>query len=533
MKLFEATWKDEYNYFERFYNTDTKKSEKRKITIPHEWYEPSSNGPYTFILDETIRLEKKQGNPKNGRDQYGFLDPMYRNIRDNYWDKNSFNLEPRIWYLDIETRVGQNSTGFPVPNKADEEISLIQIYDNKENVVIMLGSRDWKHQSDYKLDYKTKYINCKNEYNLIETFLNIFKQLDPLIIYAWNGMGFDFPYIFNRLKKLNIDTNRLSNYGKAELKEEIWFNDLVFKFKSNGHFWIDFMEVYKTFTFQPRPSYALDIIAEIEVGEKKVQHSEYAAFDDFYTGKYIIPMNPTKEQLDSKIYQHAIKFGIDDELKELSHSNFCYYGWKDPLLIKKIDDKLNFSVLMCMIAEKMGVQIEDSTATLKPWSHFILNRSYKDNKIMPPRHENPSPNVIGGYVRTPEIGKHKWVLSADVNSMYPLLGMVGFNMSPETFVAKGKLPADLREMILMNFNNQIEDDRFKIPEEKWERTTNLLKKYNYSLAINGAVFDKSKLGMIPEIVQNIYNGRKQEKKIMFKYQQRKILIKELLKQCNS
>ena len=80
----------------------------------------------------------------------------------------------------------------------------------------------------------------------------------------------------------------------------------------------------------------------------------------------------------------------------------------------------------------MGVQISDSLGTVKPWSQYICNLALLNNQVMPPRKEFDAPNVVGGYVREPVVGKHKWTLSADVNSMYPLLGMVGFNMSPET-----------------------------------------------------------------------------------------------------
>jgi len=532
MKQFEATWREGYQFFERAYDTNLQKSIKKPIDLPYEWYEPQSKGLYTYILDESIRLEKKQGNAKQGRDQYGFLDPMYRNIRDNYWNKEGgYNTKPRIWYLDIETRVGTASTGFPVPEKAAEPISMFQFYDNKEDVMILLGVRDWKHESDYanKFDFPIKYINCDNEVKLIETYLSIFAKLDPLIIYAWNGGGFDFPYIYNRMKNLGMDTSRLSNYGSVSYSEGEFQGKINFKFNVDGHFYIDLMDVYKKFTFHPMPSYSLDSVAEFELKENKVQHSEYAGFDDFYTGNYIIPDNPTEEQRNSKIYKEAIASNLD-EVKELAHSEFVFYGAKDTYLIKRIDDKQNFTVLMLMIAEKMGVQIGDSMGTVKPWSQYISNKSMLNQQVMPMRQEFPNPHVVGGYVRDPNKGKHKWVVSADVNSMYPLLGMVGFNMSPETFVPKYKLPDALRDVILTYFNDQDESKRLTLPDDVWEHTTSLLNEHNMSLAINGAVFTKDKLGMIPEMVQDIYDSRKKAKNDMFKYQQRKILIKQILKE---
>lgn len=529
MKLFEATWRKDFQFFERFYDTNLEKSSSDQISLPYEWYEPNSNGLYTAILDENIKLEKKQGNMKQASGNYGILDPMYRNIRDNYWNKSKYNQTPRIFYIDIEIRVGTNSIGFPKPEDALEPISLVQIYDNKSEILFVFGIRDWVHESEYHFDYNVKYIKCKDEIDLIQNFLKLFKALDPLIIYAWYGAGFDFPYIYNRLKKLGIDTNLLSNYGETSLSTKVnKENKVVFTFNSDGHFFIDLKVVYEKFVTQPRPNYKLDTIAEIELKERKVEHTEYTGFDDFYTGKYNIPDEPTQEQLDSKIYQAAIA-GNWEEVKERSHSEFVYYGIIDTYLIKKIDEKLNFTSLMSMISEKMGVQISDSLGTVKPWAQYIANKSMLNKQVMPQRTEHDSPFVVGGFVREPVTGKLKWVLSGDVNSMYPLLGMVGFNMSPETFIPKYNLPGDLRDIILAYFNDQDESKRLELSEEIWETTTSLLKKYNYSLGINGAVFSKEKLGMIPEMVQEIYDSRKIAKRTQFEYEKRKILIQEIIK----
>jgi len=107
-KLFENSWRDGYKYYERYFDLILNKSIKKRIDIPWEWYEPSSKGLYSSILDASIRLEKKQGRSKEARDNYGSLDPIYRNIRDNYWgsESNKYNPNPRTWFLDIETRVG-------------------------------------------------------------------------------------------------------------------------------------------------------------------------------------------------------------------------------------------------------------------------------------------------------------------------------------------------------------------------------------------------------------------------------------------
>jgi DNA polymerase elongation subunit (family B) len=529
MKLFEATWKEGYEFFERYYDESLNTSMKKRIDLPNEWYEEDPRGLYTYILDDTVKLSKKQGNAKNGRDQYGFLDPMYRNIRDNYWNQEKFNTKPRILYLDIETRSGTVSKGFPVPEKSLEPISMFQIYDSTSKNMIIIGLKDWKHQDNYKYDFPVKYIKCNDEIHLIETYLNVFQKLDPLIIYAWNGDGFDYPYMYNRIKKLGMDVQRLSNYGKVTMEEGEFQGKITFKFKAQGHFYIDLMKVYKKFTFAPRAGYSLDYIAEVELGKRKVNHSEYVAFDDFYTGKYVIPEEPNEEQLNSKIYKAALASDWD-EVKELAHSEFVNYGCIDTYLIKEIDENSNFTNLMMMISEKMGVQLGDTLGTIRPWSQYILNKSMLDKRIMPKRQDFDQPDVVGGHVMVPNSGKHHWVLAEDVTSMYPLLGMVGFNMSPETYIPKHKLPPELRDIVLQYFNDQNETNRLEMKSEVWEKTSELLNKHKLSLAINGAVFSQEKVGLIPEMVLDIFHSRKTAKKTQFKYEARKILLQDILKE---
>ena len=508
MELFETSWKSKFEYYERVYCTNTKTSKTNKITLPSEWFKEDTRGTHSSILNKSVKLKRYQGNAKDGREHWGFIDPIYRNIRDKYWHEHqeeSYNRNPRIWYLDIETRVNRSyvntstptkiisyenkgiketstflelqnkfyddnnydikdytanllplskhhamkrNSGFPVPDKALEEISLIQIYDNKLKTAIIFGTREWKHQNDYKYDYNVQYIKCNNEVDLLTKYIKVFHKLNPLIIYAWNGNGFDYPYIRNRMKNLGMDENLLSVYGNIKYTEKEYGHKTIYEIKADGHYYLDLLEVYQKFTFGEQASYSLDFTAEKLLKKKKVQHTEYVAFDDFYTGKYVIPLNPTITQKNSKIYKAAIE-GNTQEVKELAHSDFVHYGVIDTVIIKEIDNKKNFTSLIIMIAEKMGVTLSDSMGTVKPWSKFIANKALLQNKVIPKVHaKEDNISIKGGHVAVPEIGLHKWTMSSDVNSMYPLLGMVGFNISPETFVELNKVPADLKGILL-------------------------------------------------------------------------------------
>jgi DNA polymerase elongation subunit (family B) len=536
MYLFETAFQKDFEFFERVYDTDLKRSIVRKIDSPYEWFEESANGDFKSITNNSKKFVRKQGTSKQSREKAGVFDPIQRTIRDNYW-KKAYNKDPRIFYCDIETRVGQNSTGFPKAELALEEISLIQIYDNITNKMFVFGNRPWQFKDQYTFDYDVNYILCSDEKNIIEGFLSLFKQLDPLIIYAWNGNGFDYPYIYNRMKNLKMDTQRLSNYGKVSLKEIPSGYKKASRIESTGHHFIDLLEVYKKFSFGEKSSYNLDNIAYVELGKQKIPHTEYEKFDDFYTGKYIHPVNPTPEQLQSNIFKaSAAWIETNDEkysnlVKLIAHSEFVYYGIIDTYLIKEIDRKSNFTSLMVILAEDAGILLSDTLGTVKPWSQFIANTGYKNKEIIEKTERTSEEiQIKGGRVTDPTIGKHEWLVSVDVNSMYPNLGMRAFNMSPEKYIPIYDLPPKLKEYILRYFNDEDEDKRLEIPREILDKISAELREHNLCLGINGAVFKADSSGIVPNMIKEIYANRKKAKQTQFEYEKKKLLIKNLIKE---
>ena len=521
MKLFESAWREKFDYFARYFDTDLNKSCYEKISNNYEWFEEDPKGIYTSLMDKTIRLSKRQGQQKDGRGKQGLTDPISRYIRDNYWQKKQYNNNPKIWYLDIETRTNTVSQGFPEPSEALEPISLIQIFDSELKTMVIFGLRDWEARDDYKLDYNVKYFKCKDEVELISNFNKLFKNLDPLIIYAWNGSNFDYPYLFNRSKKLGIPI--FDSHGNATLGTTRNDNGSIsFKLTVPGHFFIDLLDVYKKFVLKPRTSYSLDNIAKVELNDSKVQHDEFLDFDSFYTGEnYHISETAYEDTVREEIRQLQIRKSkgenVESELEKLISFQFVYYGIYDVYLLKKLDDKIKLSHILLNMSSLMGSQISDMMGTIKKWMIYICNEAYKRKLIAPAETEHSDPYIVGGFVRPPVVGKHRWVMSADADSMYPLLSIAAYNMSPETFIPVSKLPSDLREYILKYFNDQDEDKRSELSEEVWTEIQKLLAKYNYSLAINGAVFTKDFKGIIPELVENIYGDRKKAKKTMLHY----------------
>lgn len=590
-KLFETSWFDNFKVYERVFDTDTGTTQVNKIDGKSEYFVEDPKGLYSDFLDSTIKYSKKFGNAKDAREHAGACSPIYRNIRDNYIETKSFNKNPRVWYLDIETRSGvhykitdsrkvllkNKSTGeitkttledtqklkdsdlqnylisedgsnfsevqystlfektqsFPDPELAEQEITLIQVLDNIEQTVYILGLRDFElsdlEKLGYSFDYSVKYANCKTEIQLLNTFLVLFNKLNPLLILAWNGNGFDYPYIVNRLKNLGFSES-LSKYGSTTLTKSI--NDkgrVSYKLDSNGHFFMDFMEIYKKFTFDPRSSYSLDNISEIELGEHKVPHTEFLTFDSFYTGT---DYQYTEKEYSDKLRELIRKSYGSDEFFKNVNLQFVYYGITDVILLKKLNDKLQLVELMSTVSEIMGVLLDDTLKTVKPWSQHIANEAMKQKKVMPPKREVESPKIVGGFVKEPIPGLCKWCMNVDVNSMYPMLSIAAFNMSPETYISMDKAPADLRDLLKSVIKKDQDEEQFLDLKdnnpEKFKKITELLQKYKLSLGINGALFDISKKGLIPSLVTEIYNNRKKAKKTMNNYIAKSVMIKDIL-----
>ena len=524
MGLFEQSWSIKSDTYIREFDETKNKSVMKAVPYKSEYYLEDMLGEYKSFLDPSVLLRRVQGSAWNITGAYGGTKAEYVTIREDYFGKSNYNKNPGIFYLDIETSVATQpgSTGFPQPDKALEPVVLIQFFDTTSNKGYVLGLEEWVYQKDYAYDLDVEYIHCRDEKHLLRTYLDMFKKLDPFIIYAWNGNGFDYPYLYNRLKNLRMSTNDLSNYGKVKLtskkqKDGKVVNDL----QSTGHIYFDMMEVYKKFVMDPVPSYSLDFIGEKETGIAKVDHSNYLKFDDFRTGKYVILGNEDEEQKSKKIHKcaKALESNLPEDkaeklkkyIKDKSHSEFIHYGVIDFVILKGIDESRNFTSLITSMAEMMGCQLQDTLGTLKAWNSYIANKVLENNLILPPKEDHGDPHIVGGYVRDPIKGKHKWILSCDVASMYPLLSMAAFNMSAETFIPVSERHEDINSLISTYFFDQDEDKLLDYSDEVWSNIRQTLRKHEVSIGINGAVFHNKFQGIIPELVLEIYAARKTKK----------------------
>lgn len=529
MKLFEAYFRDSekpWILYERY--NENGMSSISQINLNKEVFIEDNNGDHTFLFDNNIKL-KKIKKPKNVDNikTYGDCDIGLEWIRQKYWstDGARYNLNPEIFFLDIET----TATNKINTDLCNETIVSIQIYIKSINVNFILCMEDFDTEKytineyynfDKKYDFKLKFLKCNDERELLNSMFKIISHFKPLLVLAHNGSGFDFAYLWRRTQKLGL-IEAFSPFGKSKFKENILDNGTkYYNIEAPGVFYMDSIDIYKKFTFAPRDSYGLDNLAKVELGESKVNHDCYNTFDGFRTGEgYIRPSEePPKESiLEYKLY-HATN---EDEVKKISKEWFIHYSIIDTYLLYKIMEKRKLIDIMISLSSKMGININKSLGTTSPWGNYIRNYALSMKKVLPNFDDSEKDRELkGGYVKEPQIGKHEWIFSVDVTSMYPSQ-IMAFNMSPETYIDRSQLPVELVDEI--NNLKLSEDEQYHLSEyiknpDKYKKYTDLLNKYNLCGTLSGAVFHKNETGIVPVLVEKIFTDRKMHKKKMLKYE---------------
>lgn len=566
MKLFEQSFRSGWDFYVRVYDTQTQQSQIQKLPDRWEYYTRSPYGSNHSIYNPREAYTRHTGKGSIARTNVNPISPLDLIIREQFNGSDHYNHNPRIWYLDIETRVGTVSPGFPKPEKALEPVSLIQILDTKTKEVFIIGDKEFYGSSFYMSrddvkDYKVNFIHVSEapgSTTEMEMFAQLFYLLHshkPAVVYAWNGEGFDFPYLFNRAKRLGLDVNKFSPWYKelfpskhTDLRATEYSGFYVGKLTTAGCYYIDIKELYRKIVLAPRKSYALNSIAQVELKARKISRNEFKTFDDFYLGNYIKPENPTPEEKETLCYLLSEKGAPYDIIQKAGYGQFVYYGIIDVVLLSQIDAKVGLSKLMVDMTGKMNSNFDAVLGTVRIWWNAARNRYYQEGLILNKWDAwwDLNKQITGGYVRTPEKGRKQAVLSADVNSMYPILAIKGSNMSPETFRFIGKLKelygdvgAELADFVRVELKVGTSDEQneenllrlIKDPHKKAKLST-LLEACNLSMAPNGTFYDKSKIGIIPQMVSEIYEGRKRNKKAMIKAEQSAEAVKEVLRSLN-
>jgi DNA polymerase elongation subunit (family B) len=398
-------------------------------------------------------------------DIYGLTNFQYLFIHDKFHGEMQYDASQiNIISIDIET---DSSSGFPNISTADKEVTAITLSRKGERVV--LGMKDYNPVSE-----NVHYIKCKDEWHLLNNFLRVWQsgRYMPDIVTGWNIDGFDIPYLVNRIIRIlgEHEAKKLSPWGILNKKEIIRGKssaragkqiedrvDVVYDIA--GVTSLDYLELYKKFSFKNQESYRLDNIAQDELGEKKLDYSEYGSLNDLYE------KNPQK---------------------------FFDYNVHDAALVERLEEKLGFIQMVIAFAYDAKVNYIDTMRTVGPWDTIIHNYLL-DRRIVIPQNKKDGvlQGLVGGYVKEPKLGMSKWVVSFDLNSLYPHL-IMQYNISPETMVRREQYFPSLESIIA----GHAEID-----------TT-------YATAANGVLFSKNKQGFLPALMEKMYNDRAEYKKKM-------------------
>jgi DNA polymerase elongation subunit (family B) len=393
------------------------------------------------------------------RFEYAFIADQHTGMVDYDFDKIS------IAVVDIE--VGSEN-GFPDPYQANEPITAIAIkYLNGPIYVFGCG--------DYETQGQEIYVKCKDEYSLCKQFMALWTKKCPDILTGWNTKFFDEPYLINRFRKIlgEDETKKLSPWNYIGERKTMINGRQMIAYNLMGVESLDYIELYKWYApgGKSQESYRLDAIAQVELGEGKISYDEYDNLHSLY---------------------------------RLNYQKFIEYNIKDVELIIKLEDKLKLLELGVTLAYDTKTNFEDIFAQTRMWDSLTYAYLFEKGIIVPPRVTKEKDSAFeGAYVKEVQVGKHDWVASFDLNSLYPHL-MMQYNISPETLIEPENYTDEMREVI----SSGVSVDGLLTKQVDTSRLVNV------TLTPNGQFFRTDIQGFLPRMMEEMYEDRKKFKKLM-------------------
>ena len=406
--------------------------------------------------------ESRQAMKDYAGNVFGFDQFQYSFISDNYRGMVDYDLDKiKIGYIDIET---SSEHGFPDVRNANEEVLAISYRCGK-------NFKTYGCQ-EYTPGEGVEYIHCENETRLLENFVLDWSMNYPDIITGWNSRFFDIPYLVNRIVRVLGEkmAKKLSPWGWYKENEITLFGNRKQQiFDLVGISSIDYMDAYKKFTYVNQESYSLNHIAYAELGEKKLDYSEYSSLHELY---------------------------------QTNFQKFVDYNVHDVVLLERLEEKMKLLEMIISLAYMAKCNFNDVFSPVKMWDCIIYNHLKDQQIVVPPKkHETKTEGYEGAYVKDPQIGRHKWVASFDLNSLYPHL-IMQYNISPETLV--GMYPeSGLVDALL--------DKEFDVA---------FLKEKNLTMTPNGSLYTRKKQGFLPALMEKMYTDRVKYKDLMIAEQKK-------------
>ncbi|WLW37254.1 DNA polymerase [Synechococcus phage S-RS29] len=384
---------------------------------------------------------------------HGYERFVYQYIRQEFPGEVDYNIsQMKIFAMDIEV---QCENGFPNVEEAAEEMLSITIKDMVTKQYYCWATREFEAPKGVETHI------FWTEHEMLNHFLEWWTQNTPDILTGWNVNLYDVPYIARRVLRVLGEKwmKSLSPWNRANEREVYVQGRKNYAYDISGINILDYLDLYRKFTYSNQESYRLDHIAFVELGQRKVDHSEYENFKDFYTRDW---------------------------------QKFMEYNIQDVELIDRLEDKMKLLELAITMSYDAKVNFEDVYSQVRMWDTMIYNYLTDRKVVVPPKKgAKKDEKYAGAYVKEPKPGLYNWVVSFDLNSLYPHL-IMQYNISPETLVDSRHPTATVDKILTESLDINGE----------------------YCVCANGAQYRKDIHGFLPEMMQKIYDERTIYKKRM-------------------
>ena len=455
----------------RGYNAHGKKIYKRETQFKPVFYTQaqketgwkSLDGANIAPIEMDNMREAKQWLEMNrdvsGRHIYGNKNYIQQYITQRFPRDIEFKREfIDVGTFDIET---EYEDGFPHPSEASQRILSITYKSSKSKLYHVWGYGDFN--TEKSLVQPVRFYRCRDEASLLEKFLTFWADEShcPDVITGWNIRFFDVPYLVNRTAKiLGVEhIKRFSPWGMVDHRNITRRGREEVAYDIKGIEQLDYLELFQKFgySYGPQESYKLNHIAYVVLGDKKLSFEESGSLKNLYKDDY---------------------------------QRYIDYNMKDVELIERIEDKMGLITLAMTMAYKGGVNYQDTFGVTAIWESIIYRKLLQEKTVsFVERPDSPKSKFAGGYVKEPHVGAHDWVVSFDLNSLYPNI-IVQWNMSPETLVSQSET---------FGVEYYLASPPVEAP---------------YTVAANGSTYRKDIDGVIPRIIEDYYDDRRSIKKMM-------------------
>jgi len=388
--------------------------EFRDIPVKHTFYVKDPRGKFTSIYGDpltrivcknTKELRKEQA-INSGKEMFeSDINPIFVTLSEHYINQDAPKLN--VAFFDIEVDFDPER-GYASPDDAFMPITAIAVYLQwlETMVCLAIPPKGLKMEEAKKMvkDFPNTYL-FDNEADLLDMFLDLIKDAD--ILSGWNSEGFDIPYTTNRVTKAlsKEDTRRFCLFDQLPKKREYEkYGRTSTTYDYIGRVHLDYLELYRKYTYEERHSYRLDAIAEYELGKRKTQYE-----------------------------------GTLDQLYNNDFRTFVEYNINDCKLLDDLDKKLKFMDLTNTLAHENTVLLQTTMGAVAVTEQAIINEAHRRGFQVPNRtkmsEREDNEGAAGAYVAYPKEGIQDWVGSLDINSLYPS-AIRALNMGPETIIGQ-------------------------------------------------------------------------------------------------